>query len=57
MSGYKKMHGDHKRKGVVGSFCLEQGVSMQNRIFYSNFNHGFKESVLFRGKLTKIKCF
>ena len=50
------MHGDHKRKGVVGSFYLEQGVSMQNRIFYSNFNHDFKEgSVLFRGKLTKIK--
>ena len=50
------MHGAHKRKGVVGSFYIEQGVSMQNRIFYSNFNHGFKESVLFRGKLTKIKC-
>ena len=45
-----------QKKGVVGSFCLEQGVSMQNRIFYSNFNHVFKEgSLLFRGELTKIK--
>ena len=37
---------------------LKMGVAIKNRMFYSNFNHGFKGgSEPFRGELTRIKHF